>query len=128
MIAGGAVGRKVNLLPTVGMSSTEAEFMEAAVMDRMMLFYRSIMWGLGIPQCASTVGYEDNDACTLMAMPKKPTPRTRHIVITYHVTCQWTEQDLIQLERVTLALNVADIFTKQLGTLLFRRHCDYLMG
>ena len=25
-------------------------------------------------------------------------------------------------------MNIADIFTKQLGPLLFRRHCDYLMG
>ena len=49
MIAGGAVGWKANLLPTVAMSSTEAEFMEAAVMGRMMLFYRSTMWDLGIP-------------------------------------------------------------------------------
>jgi hypothetical protein len=128
MIAGGAVGWKANLLPTVAMSSTEAEFMEAAIIGRMMLFCRSIMWDLGIPQCAATVGYEDNDACTSMAMAEKPTPRTRHIDVKYHVICQWTEQDLIRLERVASALNVADIFTKQLGPLLFRRHCDYLMG
>ena len=86
------------------------------------------MWDLGIPQCAATIGYEDNDACTSMAMAEKPSPRTRHIDIKYHVICQWTEQDLIKLERVASALNVADIFTKQLGRLLFRRHCDYLMG
>ena len=128
MIAGGAVAWKANLIPTVAMSSTEAEFMEAAIIGRMMLFCRSVMWDLGIPQCAATVGYEDNDACTSMAMAQKPTPRTRHIDIKYHVICQWTEQDLIQLERVASALNVADIFTKQLGPLLFRRHCDYLMG
>ena len=128
MLAGGAVGWKVNLLPTVAMSSTEAEFMETSVAGRMMLFCQSVMWDLGVPQCAATVGYEDNDACTSMAMAKKPTPRTRHIDIKYHVICQWTEQDLIKLERVASALNIADIFTKQLGPLLFRRHCDYLMG
>ena len=38
------------------------------------------------------------------------------------------EQDLIKLERIPTALNIADIFTKQLGPLLFKRHCDYLMG
>jgi hypothetical protein len=128
MLAGGAVGYKANLLPTVAMSSTEAEFMEAAVMGRMMLYCRSVMWDLGIPQCAATIGYEDNDACTSMAMAQKPTPRTRHIDIKYHVICQWVEQDMIKLERVASIFNVADIFTKQLGPLLFRRHCDYLMG
>ena len=34
----------------------------------------------------------------------------------------------MKLERVALALNVADIFIKQLGPLLFRQHGDYLMG
>ena len=34
MVAGGAVGYKAGLLPTVVMSSTEAEYMEAAVMGR----------------------------------------------------------------------------------------------
>ena len=95
MIAGGAVGWKSNLLPMVAMSSTEAEFMEATVMGRMMLFCRSVMWDLGIPQYAATVGYEDNNACTLMAMVQKPTLRTRYTDIKYHGICQWTEQDLI---------------------------------
>ena len=39
MVAGGtgAVGYKAGLLPTVAMSSTEAECMETAVMGRMYL-------------------------------------------------------------------------------------------
>ena len=72
--------------------------------------------------------YEDNDACTSMANADKPTPRTRHMDIKYKVLCQWVEQDLIRLERIATSQNVADIFTKILGPLLFRRHCDYLMG
>jgi hypothetical protein len=81
MLAGGVVGYKANLLWTVAMSSTEAEFMEAAVMGRMMLYCRSVMWDLGVPQCAATIGYKDNDACTSMTMAQKLTPRTRHIDI-----------------------------------------------
>ena len=34
----------------------------------------------------------------------------------------------MRLERISTTVNSADIFTKQLGPLLFRRHCDYLMG
>ena len=56
MIAGGAVGWKTNLLPTVATSSTEAEFIEAAVMVRMMLYCHSVIWDLGVPQYASTIG------------------------------------------------------------------------
>ena len=77
---------------------------------------------------AATIAYEDNDAATAMANARRPTSRTRHIDIKWHVLCQWVEQDLIKLERIPTALNIADIFTKQLGPLLFKRHCDYLMG
>ena len=96
-------------------------------MGRMMLFCRSVTWDLGVPQCAATIKYEDNDACTSMAMIKKPTLRTRHIDIKYHIICQWVKQDRIKLEQVAPILDVADIFTKQLGPLLFRRHYNYLM-
>ena len=78
-----------------------------------------LLWDLGVPQCAATIGYEDNDACASMAMAQKPTTRTRHIDIKYHVLCQWVEQDLVKLERISTQKNVADIFTKQLDPLLF---------
>ena len=59
----------------------------------------------------------------------KPTPRAQHIDSKYHVLCQWIEQDLIKLERISLKLNVAYIFTKQLGPLFFFcGHSDYVMG
>ena len=64
----------------------------------------------------------------MMAQAQKPTPRARHIDIKYHVICQWVEGDLLKLERLSTTMNIANIFTKQLGLLLFRRHCDYLMG
>ena len=73
MVTGGAVGYKAGLLPTVVMSSTEAEYMEAAVMGRMYLYCRSVMWDLGIPQCSATIVYEDNDACTMMAQAQAQT-------------------------------------------------------
>ena len=37
-------------------------------------------------------------------------------------------KDMTKLERVDTKMNVADVYTKQLGQLLFHRHCDYLMG
>ena len=128
MLAGGPVGYKASLHPTVALSTTEAEFMQAAVFGRMMLYCRSVMWDLDIPQYAANIGYEDTEACTMMAMAQKPTPRTQHIDIKHQALCQWVEQDLVKLEKVDTTRNMADIYTKQLGQLLFRRHCDYLMG
>ena len=39
----------------------EAEFMAAYDTGKMILYVRSILWDLGIPQEAATVMHEDND-------------------------------------------------------------------
>jgi hypothetical protein len=54
-VAGGPIGYKTRLQPTVAMLSTEAEFMAACDAAKMMLFIRTILWELGIPQHAATV-------------------------------------------------------------------------
>ena len=88
-LAGGAVAYKVNLLQKVAQSSTEAEYMEATTLGKIILYTRSIMWDLGIPQLAATIVYEDNDAVTSIANARRPTSRTRHVDIKWHVLCQW---------------------------------------
>lgn len=128
-LAGGTLAYKTSLLKTITQSSTEGEYMEATEMGKMVLFVRSILWDLGIPQCSATVLYEDNDAATAMANAQKPTARARHMDIKYRVLAEWVDRDLVRLERVDTTLNWADHhFTKQLGPLLFRRHVDYILG
>jgi hypothetical protein len=82
---------KTKLQPTIAQSSTEAEFMGASDFGKIMLYVWSILWDLGVPQHAASVMYEDNYACTAMAMAQKPTLRTRHMDIEYHVICKWVE-------------------------------------
>jgi hypothetical protein len=73
-LAGGTITYKTKFQPTVAGSSTEAEFMAAYDAKKMILFVRSILWDLGIPQEAATIMYEDNDACMAMGNAQKPTP------------------------------------------------------
>ena len=127
-LAGGTIAYKTKLQPTVAQSSTEAEFMGASDFGKMMLYIRSILWDLGVPQESASFLYEDNDACTAMAMAQKPTTRTRHMDIKFHALCEWVERDLIKLERIDTTINMADHFTKSLSPILFRRHTDYIMG
>ena len=63
-----------------------------------------------------------------MAMAQKPTPRTRHMDIKYRVICEWVERDLLHLKRIDTSINLADLFTKHLGTTLFYRHTDFILG
>ena len=97
-IAGGTIAYKAKIHPTVAGSSTEAESMAAYDTGKMILFVRSILWDLDIPQEAATVLYEDNDACRAMGNPQKPTPRTRHMDIKYFSICEWVERNLMHLE------------------------------
>jgi len=54
-LAGGTIAYKSKFHPTVAGSSTEAEFMAAYDTGKMILFDRSILWDLGIPQEAATL-------------------------------------------------------------------------
>eukprot|EP00804_Cyclotella_cryptica_P011890 CCRYP_004389-RB/>CCRYP_004389-RB protein AED:0.60 eAED:0.60 QI:0/-1/0/1/-1/0/1/0/168 len=94
----------------------------------MILFIRSILWDLGIPQQAATVMYEYNDTCTAMANAQKPTSRTRHMDIRYFALADWVERDIMVLQRVHTSINMADHMTKLLDRTLFYRHIDYIMG
>jgi hypothetical protein len=102
--------------------------MAAYELGKMLLYMRSILWDLNVPQEAASRLYEDNDACTAMANAQKPTSCTHHMDIRYHVLCERVEQDLIVLERVDTMINEADHFTKLLSRVLFHRHIDYIMG
>jgi hypothetical protein len=102
--------------------------MGASDFGKILLYVRSVLWDLGIPQHAASVLYEDNDACTAMAMAQKPTPRTRHMDIKFQVICEWVQRDLLHLKRIDTTINLADLFTKQLGPTLFYRHLDYIHG
>jgi hypothetical protein len=80
-MSGGPVAYKARLHPSVAGSSTEAEFMMAYDGGRMSLYLCSILWDLGVPQDAATILYEDDDGATAMANAGRPTPRTRHILL-----------------------------------------------
>jgi hypothetical protein len=127
-LAGGTIAYKCKFQPTVAGSSTEAEFMAAYDTGKMILFVRSVIWDLGIPQEAASVVYEDNDACTAMGNAQKPTPRTRHMDIKYFSLSEWVERDLMHLERIDTKINMADHLTKGLTRALFHRHADFLLG
>ena len=127
-LAGGTIAYKCRFQPTIAGSSTEAEFMAACDTGRTILYIRSILWDLDIPQEAATLLYEDNDGCTAMGNAQKPTTRTRHIDIKFFTLCDWVERDLMLLDRIDTSINMADHLTKALQPTLFHRHADYLLG
>ncbi len=115
-LAGGTIAYKCKFQPTVAGSSTEAEFMAAYDTGKMILFVRSVLWDLHVPQEAATILYEDNAGCTAMGNAQKPTTHTLHIDIKYFSLCEWVERDLMLLEHIDTSINMSDHLTKSLQT------------
>ena len=127
-IAGGTIFYKTKFQDTIAMSSTEAEFTAAAEAGKYILYVRSILDQLGIPQDEATTLYEDNQGALLMANAQQPTKRTRHMDIKTFALQDWVERDLIRLKRINTSDNYADVMTKATGRTLFYRHMNYILG
>ncbi len=56
-LAGSTIAYKLKFQPTVAGLLTEAEFMAAYDTGKMILFVRSVLWNLGIPQEAASILY-----------------------------------------------------------------------
>ena len=128
LFAGAVVAYKSKLQPTVALSSTEAEFAAASEAGKMILYLRSILDEINVPQENATTLYEDNDGALLMANAGQPTRRTRHIEIRQFALLDWVERDLLLLMEIASPDNCADPFTKPVGKTAFWKHYDILMG
>jgi hypothetical protein len=128
MYAGGVVSYKTKFQPVIAHSMTEAEFVAVCDAAKMILFYRSLMDDMNIPQDHATVLFEDNNGALMIANAQQPTRRTRHMEIKHFALLDWVERDLIILENISTHDNAADAMTKTLTKQLFDQHYDTYMG
>jgi hypothetical protein len=127
-LAGAVVAWKTCVQPTVALSTAEAEFLSASDTGRLGLFIRAVLAELLQPQHMTTTVYEDNDACRIVADSTAPTRQMRHIAIRDFVLQDWTERNRISLTACASNANASDMFTKQVGNILFARHHDHISG
>ena len=126
--AGGTVYYKTKFQQTIAMSSTEAEFTAACEAGKAILYIRSILQEIKIPQNEATTLFIDNNGALLMANAQQPTRRTRHMDIKHFALLDWVERDLLVLKRINTTDNYSDSMTKSLGRQLHYRHTDYILG
>ncbi len=81
LYAGGAVYYRCRYLPTIALSSTEAEFASMADAGKAALYLRSLLADMGFEQELPTETQADNRGAMQMVTAQKPTRRTRHIDI-----------------------------------------------
>ena len=126
--AGGTIYFKTKFQDTIAMSSTEAEFTAACDAAKAILYIRSILAEINIPQEEATTLFIDNNGALLMANAQQPTRRTRHMDIKHFALTDWVERDLVIMKRINTTDNYADSMTKSLGRQLHYRHTDYILG
>jgi hypothetical protein len=127
-LGGAVIAWKARVQPTVSLSTAQSEFLAASDYGRLALFIRAVMTELGQSQLQATTIYEDNDACIKVSDSSAPTRQMRHIAIRDFALQDWTECDLITLVACPSNANASDMFTKQVGKIIFARHTDHISG
>ena len=127
-LCGAAIIYRSKTQTAVAISSTEAELVASVSAAKAVLYIRSVLHDLGLPQFDPTPIYEDNAASILIVNASKPTPRTRHIDIQYFAAQQWRARGFIILVAISTCINIADALTKALAWILHYRHARRTMG
>lgn len=111
---------------TVADSSCYAEYMALHETTHEAIFLRQLLSSLRLLPSAPTRLLCDNDAATRLAEDHVWHSHTKHVRVKFHFTREQVLAGDIVVSRVSSKQNTADIFTKPLGTLDFRRLRDYL--
>ena len=127
-LAGGTIFYKTKYQDTIALPSTEAEFAAACEAGKSILYVRSILNELNLPQHEATVLHIDNNGALLMGNAQQPTRQTKHVDIKKFALLDWVEHDMMIMKRIKTSDNGADGMTKSLGRQLHYRHFDYIMG
>ena len=121
-LAGGSILYKTKYQDTIALSTTEAEFTAASDAGKSILYVRSILNQINLPQDKATILHIDNNGALLMGNAQQPTRRTRHMDLRKFSLLEWIKRDLILMQRISTSDNCADVLTKQTGRQLFYRH------
>ena len=127
-LCGGAIVYRSKVQTSVATSSTESEFVAAVSASKAVLYLRSILRELGIPQQYPTPMFEDNEAAILMINASKPTVRARHIDIQHFAIQEWKLRGDVLFKHIAGVLNPSDAMTKCVGWILHIRHIRRSMG
>lgn len=117
-LADGIVSWRSHAQKTVALSSTEAEYMALSDCSRQAVWIRTLLTELGITLKATPV-YGDNQGSIFIASNPVQESRTKHIDIRYHYIRECTEKKEVELMFIPGTENPADMFTKNLGRILF---------
>ena len=114
--------------PLVTLSTAEAEYVQACRCTTEVMYVREICADLGYDMSEPSVIFEDNKACISISTGDTDKKRTKHIAKHWHFVREKCAAGLVVLKYLETALQVADMFTKQIFPKHFERLRRVMMG
>ena len=112
----------VSKLQTItALSSCEAEYVQACLAARDVVWVRRILKDLLLPQQLPTQLYIDNQSAMKLAKHLMTKPASRHILLRYHWLREQVREKILKLSYVRTDDNLADPFTKVLPKFKFQK-------
>eukprot|EP00590_Aulacoseira_subarctica_P001421 CAMPEP_0172414700 /NCGR_PEP_ID=MMETSP1064-20121228/1332_1 /TAXON_ID=202472 /ORGANISM="Aulacoseira subarctica , Strain CCAP 1002/5" /LENGTH=1323 /DNA_ID=CAMNT_0013151491 /DNA_START=262 /DNA_END=4233 /DNA_ORIENTATION=+ len=120
----------------IALSTTEAEYIALSMAVReiiplTLLFQEAKDRGIDVDVNKAIVRcklFEDNRGAAEIARVPKFRPRTKHINLKYHHFREHVKSGLLQIEDIATEDQLADIFTKPLGEVLFHKFRKGILG
>ena len=110
----------------VTLSTCESEYVALSACAREVMIWRTFMAELGWPQGEPTVIRTDSAAAKALAEASTTSQRSKHIDLRFHHVRELIDNGDIVLEKVSSAENLADVLTKPLASVAFKRITDRL--
>jgi hypothetical protein len=126
-INGNIVSWATKKQPTVALSSAEAELMAIVEVVKEVMWYLHVLTEMKRKVRKPIIINVDNQSSMKISENDTEHDRSKHIDIKHHFVREQIKSGIIKLQWVSTTEQLADIFTKPLGTLPFTTLRDRLM-
>lgn len=107
--------------PTVSLSSTEAEYIALSFAITEACWIKKLLLDFKLDFEKQIEIFEDNQSVIKLTKSNENNKRLKHVDIKYHYIIDNIRNGFIKLEYIKSADNVADMFTKPLGKILYHK-------
>jgi hypothetical protein len=111
-------------MPSMATGTCDAEYLALSLAVKELIWIYMLLKTMGINVQKPCVVYEDNRACIKIAENATAMKRTKHIDIRHHFLREHVDNGTIKILPVATKDQLADVMTKVLGKVLFRRFRD----
>jgi hypothetical protein len=112
----------------VALSSTEAEYVSAAMATQELLYLRTLLAELGHEQAEATTLFQDNQGAIILASDTVTTKRSKHIDIKFHFIRDCVNQGILKTTYVNTKEMLADIMTKAVTREVLEHICGIIFN